>query len=64
MPKTEHIGERSVAFWRTREFSGVRVRVVEYSPDYLADHGCSKGHILLVLEGGPSTGSATGEASR
>jgi quercetin dioxygenase-like cupin family protein len=25
--------------------------MVEYSPGYLADHWCSKGHILLCLEG-------------
>ncbi|MFI5347269.1 MAG: DHCW motif cupin fold protein [Elusimicrobiota bacterium] len=51
VPRTEHRGERGMATWRTREFGGIRARVVEYSPDYLADHWCSKGHILLVLEG-------------
>jgi quercetin dioxygenase-like cupin family protein len=25
--------------------------MVDYSPGYLADHWCSKGHILLLLEG-------------
>jgi hypothetical protein len=50
--RTEHLGERGVAIWRTREFGGnLRVRMVDYSPGYLADHWCSKGHILLVLEG-------------
>ncbi len=29
----------------------IRVRMVEYSPNYLADHWCSKGHIILCLEG-------------
>ena len=48
---TEHQGERGVARWRTREFGGIRVRMVEYSPGYLADHWCSKGHILLCIEG-------------
>ncbi|MBX6369129.1 MAG: DHCW motif cupin fold protein [Rhodospirillales bacterium] len=48
---TEHPGERGKATWRTREFGGIRVRMVEYSPGYLADHWCRKGHILLVLEG-------------
>ena len=48
---TEHEGERGVARWRTREFGGIRVRMVEYSPGYLADHWCSKGHILLCIEG-------------
>lgn len=48
---TEHPGERGVALWRTRHFGPIRVRMVEYSPGYLADHWCSKGHILLCLEG-------------
>ena len=49
--RTEHPGERGMAVWRTREFGEIRARMVEYSADYLADHWCSKGHILLVLEG-------------
>ena len=49
--KTEHKGETGTAYWRTRQFGGIRVRMVEYSPGYLADHWCSKGHILLCIEG-------------
>ena len=48
---TEHSGERGLARWRTRQFGAIRVRMVEYTPGYLADHWCSKGHILLCLEG-------------
>lgn len=48
---TEHPGEQGSAIWRTRNFGDIRVRMVEYSPGYLADHWCSKGHILLCLEG-------------
>lgn len=48
---TEHKGERGVALWRTQNFANIRVRMVEYSPGYFADHWCSKGHILLCLEG-------------
>ena len=51
VPETTHPGETGIARWRTREFGHIRVRVVEYSPGYLADHWCSKGHILYVLEG-------------
>ena len=47
----EHPGESGVALWRTRQFGALRVRMVEYSPGYRADHWCSKGHILLCLEG-------------
>ena len=51
IPTTEHEGIGGKAFWRTQEFGGIRVRMVEYTPGYLADHWCEKGHILLVLEG-------------
>ncbi|HYG54076.1 MAG TPA: DHCW motif cupin fold protein [Burkholderiales bacterium] len=48
---TEHKGESGLATWRTRHFGGIRVRMVEYSPGYVANHWCVKGHILLCLEG-------------
>ena len=51
VPPTEHKAEKGVAHWRTRHFDTIRVRMVEYSPGYLADHWCDKGHILLCLEG-------------
>jgi hypothetical protein len=48
---TEHPGASGVAVWRTVEAGDVRVRMVEYSPGYMADHWCNRGHVLLVLEG-------------
>ncbi len=48
---TEHSGEMGKAFWRTIQLGEIRIRMVEYSPGYLADHWCHKGHILLVVEG-------------
>jgi len=48
---TRHPGETGSATWQTRQFGDIRVRKVAYSPGYLADHWCTKGHILLVLEG-------------
>jgi hypothetical protein len=48
---TEHPGESGSAYWRTQQLGSIRVRMVEYTPGYLADHWCSKGHILLCLEG-------------
>lgn len=48
---TEHPGITGKALWRTRQFGHLRVRMVEYTPGYLADHWCKKGHILLCLEG-------------
>lgn len=58
--RSEHKGERGVAHWRTRHFGGIRVRMVEYSPGYLADHWCTKGHVLLCLEGELHTELADG----
>ncbi|SMB83980.1 DHCW motif cupin fold protein [Deinococcus hopiensis] len=48
---TTHPGEHGSAQWRTQNFGEIRVRYVEYTPGYLADHWCRKGHILLVLSG-------------
>jgi len=44
-------GSTGLATWRTQHFGAIRVRVVDYSAGYLADHWCRKGHILLLLEG-------------
>ncbi|HUM10998.1 MAG TPA: DHCW motif cupin fold protein [Myxococcaceae bacterium] len=49
--RTERRGDVGFAVWRTRQFGDVRVRMVEYSPGYVADHWCEKGHILLCLSG-------------
>ena len=48
---TTHRGESGMATWRTRQFGVIRVRMVEYSPGYQSNHWCTKGHILLCLEG-------------
>jgi len=57
---TMHHGSTGTATWRTQQFGAIRVRVVEYSPNYLADHWCEKGHILLCLEGELETQLADG----
>jgi hypothetical protein len=51
IPKTEHKGETGTSFWQTVELGGLRIRIVEYSKGYLADHWCQKGHIVHCLEG-------------
>lgn len=48
---SQHPGETGTAFWRTQNFGDVRVRMVEYSPGYSADHWCAKGHVVLCLSG-------------
>lgn len=49
--RTEHAGETGIAYWQTLHANTIRIRKVEYSPGYKADHWCSKGHIILCLEG-------------
>lgn len=60
LPPTEHKGETGMAHWRTRHFGDIRVRLVEYSAGYLADHWCEKGHILFCLSGELHTELADG----
>jgi len=60
VPRTEHKGETGTAFWRTLELGNIRVRFVEYTPGYRADHWCQKGHVLLVMEGELDTELADG----
>ena len=48
---TDHKGVSGIAYWRTQQLGGIRVRMVEYTPGYLADHWCDRGHVLYVLEG-------------
>jgi quercetin dioxygenase-like cupin family protein len=62
LPAERHEGETGFALWRTKQFGDLRVRMVEYSPGYKADHWCSKGHILLVLEGEMVTELADGRS--
>jgi hypothetical protein len=57
---SQHRGEHGTASWRTRQFGAIRVRMVEYSPGYVADHWCEKGHILLCVAGELHTELADG----
>ena len=49
--RTKHNGITGTAYWKTQNFGAIRVRIVEYTAGYLADHWCTKGHILMCLEG-------------
>ena len=51
VPKVQHEGKNGFALWQTIEFQGLRIRIVEYSKGYLADHWCQKGHIVHCLDG-------------
>ena len=48
---TEHAGITGFSRRRICQFGEISVRMVELSPDYLAEHWCEKGHVILCLEG-------------
>ncbi len=49
--KIEHKGETGTSYWQTLQMGGLRIRMVEYSKGYMADHWCQKGHIVQCLDG-------------
>jgi quercetin dioxygenase-like cupin family protein len=59
--KIAYQGETGTAFWQTKMYDGLRVRLVEYSENYVADHWCKKGHIVHCLEGEFVSELETGE---
>ena len=59
--KEEHKGETGIAYWQTTQLDGLRIRLVEYSAGYAADHWCKKGHIVHCLDGEFTTEFETGE---
>jgi hypothetical protein len=62
--KVQYAGETGFAVWQTIQFDGIRLRLVEYSANYTADHWCEKGHIIHCLEGEFNSELATGENFR
>ena len=61
VPVSLHNGESGIAEWQTMQYAGLRIRLVNYSPGYLADHWCQKGHIVHCLEGEFISELSTGE---
>jgi hypothetical protein len=61
IPAVEHKGETGSAFWKTLQFGDLRIRMVEYSSNYKADHWCQKGHIIYCIEGEMTTVLSNGQ---
>jgi hypothetical protein len=61
IPKVEYKGQTGIAWWQTVQLPGLRIRIVEYSDGYIADHWCRKGHIVHCLEGEFTSESPEGE---
>jgi uncharacterized cupin superfamily protein len=49
--RVEHQGDPGTATWQSAQLGDIRVRVVEYSAGYVANHWCAKGHVVYVLAG-------------
>lgn len=59
--KVEYKGEIGTAIWQTIQYPGLRIRLIEYSPGYKADHWCQKGHVVYCMEGDMDSELETGE---
>jgi len=59
-----HKGETGIAYWKTVQFEGLRIRMVQYSKNYKADHWCEKGHIIYCIEGEMDTELADGRVMK
>lgn len=62
MAASTHPGETGTALWKTLEYEGLRIRIVEYSVGYMADHWCEKGHIVYCIEGSFTSELTSGES--
>ncbi len=59
--KINYPGVSGTATWQTMTYEGLRIRLVEYSNNYVADHWCVKGHVIYCLEGSFISELKTGE---
>ena len=51
----EHLGTTGKAIWKIFQMGNIRIRMVEYSANYLANHWCNKGHIIFCISGEMAT---------
>ena len=49
--KEEHKGNAGTAYWQIFRMGNIRIRMIEYTANYLADHWCKKGHIIFCISG-------------
>jgi len=59
--KAEKNGKSGNVAQQVAEYPGLKIRVVEYSSGYMADHWCQKGHIVHCLEGNFESEMESGE---
>lgn len=51
----KHKGEKGFALWQTVMMGDIRIRMVQYSAGYIADHWCNKGHVIYCIKGKMTT---------
>lgn len=51
VPVEKIAGMRGMALTKKKTIGNVTIRRVEYTPEYVADLWCEKGHVVFVLEG-------------
>jgi hypothetical protein len=51
IPATKVQGTSGFFNGRAHQSGEVQQRIVEYAPGYLADHWCSKRHVIYVIAG-------------
>jgi hypothetical protein len=61
IPVVEQKGESGTVSSQTLQLGDLRIRMVEYSENYKADHWCQKGHIIYCIEGEMITELDNGE---
>jgi hypothetical protein len=54
-------GDKGFSIWQTIQYPGLRIRLVEYSINYSADHWCQKGHIVHCISGEFTSELSSGE---
>ena len=60
-PSIETKGDSGAAVTKEAKLGNIRLRRIDFSPNYSADHWCSKGHIVTVLEGSLTTTLQSGQ---
>ena len=51
IPSDQVKGKAGFTISKLQMMGDTKIRLVEYSANYIADHWCDKGHVLFVLEG-------------
>ena len=51
IPTQKNNGKTGFCLIRTHTLGEIKIRHIEYSANYSADHWCDKGHIVFIIDG-------------